>query len=161
MLGWGTLHFGGGFLIYLTMKELLKKRKAFNFYRSYYDVFNLLSEKDRLDFITAILDKQFEGRDTELEGMSLLAYASQKHNIDNQVDGFLNKMKGTQPPSLPPTEPPYQDPSYVSNDIVMTTEPPTEPPSVQEKEEEKEEEKVQVEDEDKLLEQFWNKRNNR
>jgi hypothetical protein len=126
------------------MKELLKKRKGFNFYRSYYDVFNLLSEKDRLDFITAILDKQFEGRDTDLEGMALLAYTSQKHSIDSQVEGFLNKMRGSQPPSLPPTEPP----SYVSNDSVMTTEPPSvppsEPPYQQEKEEEKEEEKEQV-----------------
>jgi hypothetical protein len=139
------------------MKELLKTRKGFNFYRSYYDVFCMLSEKDRLNFITAILEKQFEGKDIELDGMALLAYTGQKHSIDKQVEGFINKTK----PSVPPTEPPYQDPSYVSNDIVMTTEPPSVPPYQQEKEEEQEKEKeegqVQVEVED-AIEQWLNKR---
>jgi hypothetical protein len=146
------------------MKELLKKRKAFNFYRSYYDMFIMLStDKDKLDYITAILEKQFEGKEPELDGMSLLAYTGQKHNIDSQVEGFLNKTKGSLPPSIPPTEPPYQDPSYVSNDSVMTTEPPTEPPYQQEKEKGKEKGKekveVQAKDEDELLDLFWNKRN--
>ena len=135
------------------MEQILKKRKGFNFYRSYYDVFWMLSEKDRLNFITAILDKQFQGIDTELEGMALLAYTGQKHSIDSQVEGFLNKMKGTQPPTEPP--------SYVSNDSVMTTEPPTEPPYQQEqgkeqgKEEVKGQEQVQAED---VLEEWLNKR---
>jgi hypothetical protein len=152
-----TPTFSGGFLIYIIMEQILKKRKGFNFYRSYYDVFCMLSEKDRLNFITAILDKQFQGIDTELEGMALLAYTGQKHSIDSQVEGFLNKMKGSQPPSLPPTEPP----SYVYNDSVMTTEPPTEPPYQQEqgkeqgKEEVKGQEQVQAED---VLEEWLNKR---
>jgi hypothetical protein len=125
------------------MKDLLKKRKAFNFYRSYYDIFSALPVENRLDYITAILEKQFEGIDPTLKGITLLAYAGQKHNIESQVEGFLNKTRGSVPPYLPPTEPP----SYVSNDIVMTTEPPylppTQPPSVQEKEKEKEKEEVQ------------------
>jgi hypothetical protein len=143
------------------MKDLLKKRKAFNFYRSYYDMFMMLSnDKDKLDYITAILEKQFEGNDPNLDGMALLAYTGQKHNIDSQVEGFLNKTRGSIPPSVPPTE----GPSHVSNTIVMTTEPPLVPPSVQEKEKEEEKEEEQVKekdkflDEDELLELFWSKR---
>jgi hypothetical protein len=150
------------------MKELLKQRKGFNFYRSYFDVFNMLqTDKDKLDFITAILERQFEGNEPELDGMALLAYVGQKHSVDKQVEGFINQQR-KKDPSIPPTQdpsiPPTQDPSYVSNDGVMTTEDPSIPPSLQEKEKEqvkeKEEEqvKVQVQSEDELFELFWNKR---
>jgi hypothetical protein len=152
------------------MKELLKQRKGFNFYRSYFDVFNMLqTDKDKLDYITAILEKQFEGNEPELDGMALLAYVGQKHSVDKQVEGFINQQR-KKDPSIPPYQdpsiPPYQDPSYVSNDSVMTTEDPSIPPSIppyqQEKEKEKEEvkEEVQVQeiDEDVFLELFWNKR---
>ena len=148
------------------MKELLKKRKGFNFYRSYFDVFNMLqTDKEKLDFITAILERQFEGNEPDLDGISLLAYVGQKHNVDKQVEGFINQQR-KKDPSIPPTEdpsiPPTEDLSYVSNDIVMTTEGPSIPPYQQEKEKEKEEEKEQVEGqvqaEDELFELFWNKR---
>ncbi len=137
------------------MKELLKQRKGFNFYRSYFDVFNMLqTDKDKLDFITAILERQFEGNEPELDGMALLAYVGQKHSVDKQVEGFINQQK-KKDPSIPPTEDPYQlpslppteDPSYVSNDSVMTTEDPSLPPSLQEKEEEQVKEKEQDQDE--------------
>jgi hypothetical protein len=120
----------------------MENRKAFNFYRSYYDVVNELPNEDKLEFLMALLNKQFNNVEPELTGISKFAYISQKHAIDAQVDGYLNKTKNTPtlPPTLPPTELPTQDPSYVSNDSVMTTEPPTLPPSVQEKEKEKEQE---------------------
>ena len=148
------------------MKELLKERKGFNFYRSYYDVFCMLGEKDRLDFITAILDKQFEGIETELDGMALLAYTGQKHSIDKQIEGFINQKKKKDPsqdPYLDPTEPPYQDPSHVSNDSVMTTEDPSIPPYQQEKGKEKEKEEGQLEGQleekvEDILEEWLNKR---
>ena len=63
-------------------------RKGFNFYRSYYDVAKELSEKDRLLFLWAVLEKQFEGKEPNLKGMSNFAYLSQKHNIDSQVVGY-------------------------------------------------------------------------
>jgi len=66
-------------------------RKAFNFYRSYFDVFKELSDKDKLLFITALLEKQFEGKEPELKGMANFAYLSQKFNIDAQVAGFETK----------------------------------------------------------------------
>ena len=40
------------------------KRKAFNFLRSYYDVLNELgNDKDKLNFLLAILNKQFTDED--------------------------------------------------------------------------------------------------
>jgi hypothetical protein len=132
----------------------MENRKAFNFYKSYYDVVNELPVEDRLSFLMAILEKQFNNVEPELTGLSKFAYISQKHAIDAQVDGYISKIKNTptqpptQPPSVPPTEPPTLPPSYVDNSIVMTTEPPsvppTEPPSVQEQEQEQEQEKVKV-----------------
>ena len=66
-------------------------RIAFNFYRSYYDVLNELSEKDQLLYLRAILDRQFKGIEPELEGMARFAYLSQKFNIDKQVKGWEDK----------------------------------------------------------------------
>ena len=66
-------------------------RKAFNFYRSYFDVFKQLNDKDKLLFITALLEKQFDGKEPNLIGMANFAYLSQKHSIDAQVLGFETK----------------------------------------------------------------------
>ena len=71
----------------------MSKRKAFNFYVSYFDTFNELSDSDKLKFITALLNKQFLGIEPELKGISKLAYNSQKHSINQQVEGFENKTK--------------------------------------------------------------------
>ena len=69
-------------------------RKAFNFYLSYFDVYQELSDKDKLIFIDALLNRQFYGVEpTDLKGMVKFAYISQKHNIDAQVEGFENKTK--------------------------------------------------------------------
>jgi len=87
-------------------------RKAFNFYRSYYDVARELSDKDRAAFLWAICQRQFEGVETELNGLAKIAYISQKHNIDSQVFGYENKTNtkltptegGSQGGSIAPTE---------------------------------------------------------
>jgi outer membrane biosynthesis protein TonB len=114
----------------------MEKRKAFQFYRSYYDVvIELENDKERLNFLMALLQKQFEDIEPNLTGMAKFAYVSQRHNIDSQVQGYKNKI-GYEPPTQPPT--------YVAGDTIMTTEPPTEPPSIQEKEKEKEKEKEEV-----------------
>ncbi len=69
-------------------------RKAFNFYLSYFDVYQELSDKDKLIFIDALLNRQFYGVEpTDLKGMVSFAYISQKHNIDAQIEGFENKTK--------------------------------------------------------------------
>lgn len=100
-------------------------RKAFKFYRSYFDVAEELSDKDRLAFYDALLKRQFTGVEIELTGMSKFAYISQKHSIDAQVKGYEDK-----------TSTPLSDPTQGG------TQGGTLPPMVQEKEKEKEEEKV-------------------
>jgi uncharacterized phage protein (TIGR02220 family) len=81
----------------------LKKthRKGFNFFRSYYDVFNELPEKDRLSFITALLNKQFLGEEPkDLKGMSKFAWISQQHSISEQVKGYETKTKTKLTPTI-------------------------------------------------------------
>ena len=71
------------------------KRKGFNFYRSYFDVYNMLeTDKDKAQFIDALLNKQFLGREPkELKGMVNFAWISQFNNIDDQVKGWESKTK--------------------------------------------------------------------
>ena len=70
----------------------LTKRKGFNFFRSYYDVYNELSDKDKVMFIDALLDRQFLGiKPNNLTGMAKFAYISQTNSIDSQVKGYEDK----------------------------------------------------------------------
>jgi len=73
----------------------LTKRKGFNFFRSYYDVYNeLTTDKEKVDFLDALLDRQFLGtKPTELTGMANFAYISQTNSIDSQVKGYEDKIK--------------------------------------------------------------------
>lgn len=73
----------------------LTKRKGFNFFRSYYDVYNELeTDADKVAFIDALLDRQFLGiKPTELKGMAKFAYISQTNSIDSQVKGYEDKTK--------------------------------------------------------------------
>ena len=85
-------------------------RKAFNFYKSYYDVFdNLQKDKDKLAFVKAIFEKQFKNIDPiDLKGQALFAYISQKHSIEAQVSGFITKTSA--PPCIaPPVRPSGQE----------------------------------------------------
>ena len=69
-------------------------RKGFNFYRSYFEVSMELKDDEFIDFIRAILQKQFNGIEpTNLKGMAKFAYLSQKHSIDSQVKGYEDKTK--------------------------------------------------------------------
>lgn len=72
----------------------LTKRKGFNFFRSYYDVYNELeNDADKVAFIDALLDRQFLGvKPTDLKGMAKFAYISQTNSIDSQVKGYNDKM---------------------------------------------------------------------
>lgn len=73
----------------------LTKRKGFNFFRSYFDVYNELdNDADKVAFIDALLDRQFLGiKPKELTGMAKFAYISQTNSIDNQVKGYEDKTK--------------------------------------------------------------------
>lgn len=110
----------------------MSNRKAFNFLRSYYDVYNMLdNESDKKEFIEAVMNRQFKGLEPlNLSKMAEFAYNSQKHSIDKSVSGFETKTK-TKLVDLQaystPTQAPWQG--------------PTQDPCQQEKEEEKEKEK--------------------
>ncbi len=92
----------------------LTKRKGFNFFRSYYDVYNELNDKDKVQFMDALLDRQFLGvKPHDLKGMAKFAYISQTNSIDTQIKGYEDKtgnklQGGIEPPTVPPTVPPTQ-----------------------------------------------------
>jgi hypothetical protein len=71
----------------------MSNRKAFNFFRSYYDVAKELSDKDRLAFYDALMLEQFTGQKTKLKGMAKFAYLSQQYSIDSQIKGFNDRLK--------------------------------------------------------------------
>lgn len=102
-------------------------RKAFNFYRSYWEIANELNDKERLEFYDALLTKQFTGKEIELNGLAKFAFLSQKHSIDNQIFGYVSQMNKKHP-----NKDPWQG----------GTEAPTKAPTVQEKEKVKEKVKV-------------------
>lgn len=92
----------------------LTKRKGFNFFRSYYDVYNELeSKEDKVAFIDALLDRQFLGVKPEnLKGLAKFAYISQTNSIDAQVKGYEDKtgekLTPTEPPAIGVSEPPTE-----------------------------------------------------
>ena len=114
----------------------MKTRQAFNFYKSYFDILPMMNKEEQLDYLIALLEKQFYGIEPNLKGQALFAYTSQKHSIDKQVEGWESK---TKTPLQPPTEPPTQD--------------PTEPPYQQEQGKGKEQEEVKEEEQVKVKEQ--------
>ena len=90
-------------------------RKAFNFFRSYYEIAKELTDKDRLAFYDALMLEQFTGQKTELKGMAKFAYISQQHSIESQVKGFNQRLKrgdialeplSSSPPAVGVTPPP-------------------------------------------------------
>ena len=123
----------------------MEERKAFNFYRSYYEIAKELPPKDRDAFIWALLEKQFENKETELKGLAKFAYISQKHSIDRQIKGYLDKLDGLKNPN--PTKDPTKDPTEGGKQ--GGTQAPNVDPSLQEKEKEKEKEKGEVKEKDK------------
>jgi hypothetical protein len=87
------------------MSMKLTKRKGFNFFRSYFDVYNELTDKEKVMFIDALLDRQFLGvKPKNLTGMAKFAYISQTNSIDSQVKGFEDKTGISLTPTVPPTD---------------------------------------------------------
>ena len=111
------------------MAVKLTKRKGFNFFRSYYDVYNELeTTQEKVDFIDALLNRQFLGvKPTDLKGMAKFAYISQTNSIDSQVKGYEDKTKT----KLNPLEPTKTTPTQPPTDGGKTT------PTVQVEEKEK------------------------
>ena len=121
----------------------IEKRKAFNFLRSYYDVLEEINDdKDKLEYLLAILKKQFEGIEPDLNGIPKLCYIGQKHSIDSSRKGWEDKV-GYEPPTL--TIDPTLTIGGSQGGIGHPTEGNTQPPYLQEQEKEQVEEEEQVE----------------
>jgi hypothetical protein len=88
----------------------MKDRKAFNFFRSYFDIYNELENvEDKVSFMDALLKKQFLNQEpNQLKGMAKFAYVSQKYSIDKQVKGYFDKVeaiKNNDPKQGPKVDP--------------------------------------------------------
>ena len=69
--------------------NIFNKKKAFNFYRSYYETSLLLQKEDKAEFLEAILHYQFTGELIEPKSpMALLAFRGQIHSLRKQVIGY-------------------------------------------------------------------------
>lgn len=127
----------------------LTKRKGFNFFRSYYDVYNELeTAKDKVMFIDALLERQFLGKKPEkLKGLAKFAYISQVNSIDSQVKGYEDKLKIR------------LDGTVYKADSITPTAPPTDggcvPPAAQGKGKGKGKEEEEVEEKEEVV-PHWN-----
>ena len=89
----------------------MDKRKAFNFYRSYYEVAQQLPNKYQAAFLLAILNFQFTGKEpSSIKGFEL-AWVSQKHSLDKQLEGYKHGKKGGRPPKGDDNPPPKGKPN--------------------------------------------------
>ena len=114
-----------------------KERKAFNFYRSYYETSLLLDGKDKAEFLECIINYQFTGILIEPKRKnSSLAFRGQIHSINKQIIGF-DKGKDTYPNGYP-TKGNDKGKGKGSHKEVQEEE------QVQEKEKEKEKEKEET-----------------
>lgn len=69
--------------------NIFNQKKAFNFYRSYYETSLLLQKEDKAEFLEAILHYQFTGELIEPNSpMALLAFRGQIHSLRKQVIGY-------------------------------------------------------------------------
>ena len=129
-------------------------RKGFNFYRSYFDAYQLCeSVEEKVEFMDALLNKQFLFQEPNLEDMSRMVkviYMGQKHSIDKSVDGYCYK---TNTPKEDPTkdtnEGSKEDPMVrYRSETPMTTEGSMEGSMEQEQLQEqlKEKEKLQIQE---------------
>lgn len=113
------------------------RRKAFNFLRSYFDVLNEIEkDKDKLDFLLAVINKQFLDEEPELTGIAKFAYISQQHAIDKSVKGWKDAVNEELTEAL---QDPPQDPLKG-----CTQDPP-------------QEEKEQGKEKEELFNLFWGK----
>ena len=119
------------------------KRKAFNFLRSYFDVLNEIpKDKDKLDFLMAVINKQFLNEDPEdLNFLVNLCYESQRHQIESSVKGWERASNETLGTTLP---------------TPLGTTPPTPRQEEEEKEKEKEEGQQVIQTFEQRKEKFLN-----
>jgi hypothetical protein len=122
------------------------ERLAFNFYRSYYEIAIELPENERLVFLMAIFEMQFNGNEpTDLKGMAKFAFKSQRHSLIKQLEGYKSGKNGGRPPKG------SSNGRYKGSETIPPKGNPNQEKG-QEKEEEQEKEKEQDKEEGLLLE---------
>jgi len=120
----------------------MENRKAFNFYRSYYETGLLLDNEDRIEYYDAILHYQFTGEKKEPKReKARLLFRGQIHSLEKQVIGYT---KGIQTY-------PTGNPTKGSNKGKYKGS------YKEEKEQEKEEDKVYKENAFKVFWKYYNK----
>ncbi len=134
------------------MANKTEQRKGFSFLRSYYDVLDdIPSDTEKLEYLMAILNRQFKGIEPTFVGVwSKALYKSQRHAIEKSADGWESKTgqqlyQPTQDPSVGPSVGPCQDPYQQEEE------------QGQEQVEVKEEVQVQVQVQEQIEEQVKNK----
>ena len=79
------------------MSENIPQKKAFNFYRSYYDSLNMLNDKQYVEFSKALNSVMFFDAHIDniqfKDKMLMILWASVKHSLRQSIDGFLSKNK--------------------------------------------------------------------
>lgn len=98
-------------------EDIFQEKKAFNFYRSYYETSLLLDGDDKLEYIESILHYQFTGELIEPKSkFALLAFKGQIHSLNKQVIGYVKGKSGTinNPPPIgsPPLTHPRVTPPH-------------------------------------------------
>jgi hypothetical protein len=95
MLGWGTRHFDGGFLILQIMNNEIE---GFVFYKSFYEAISQIEEIDkRCIAYTAIFEYCFFGVEPNLTGTPNIIWTLMKPQIDSSIKNYLNGKKGGAP----------------------------------------------------------------
>lgn len=73
----------------------MSKRKAFNFYSSYYEVYLGLNDKQKVQFMDAMLSVQFFRQNIKEiafnDTLLTILWSSIKHSIEAQITGFAHK----------------------------------------------------------------------
>ena len=73
----------------------MNKRKAFNFYRSFYDVYKELNEKQAKEFMDNLLAVEFLEKSIDevvfKDKICSIIWSSIKHSIEAQVKGYAHK----------------------------------------------------------------------
>lgn len=88
-------------------------RKAFNFYRSYYDVALLLPDLEKSEFMMCICHAQFTGEIVEPTlPLAKIAFIGQLHSIKKQLEGYNYGLKTPKKndPLQEPLEGAHKDP---------------------------------------------------
>jgi hypothetical protein len=81
-------------------------RKAFNFYRSYWEQLKLLNDKQKVEIFNAICSVQFLEVDIDSikmkDQVSNIVWAGLKHSINSSLEGYVNKQKALGRDEHPP-----------------------------------------------------------